>query len=76
MRTTSLSQTIDASIPMSRREFLVTSSAGLVAVTLPRGEDASLESPPLSKLALDGGEKAVNHRRNLPFARVNQNVLG
>ena len=50
---------------VSRREFLATSSAALLAANLDAAPAAAAEPATTPKLALNGGEKAVTHKTKL-----------
>lgn len=51
---------------LSRRDFLAASSAALLAGTL-EGAEEKAAGPPVSKLALHGGQKAVRQPMKLPI---------
>jgi perosamine synthetase len=53
--------------PISRREFLAASSAAVLASALTPGSSLGAEAAPASKLALNGGEKAVRPSPKLPL---------
>src|SRR5437016_1597158 len=51
---------------ISRRKFLATSSAAMLAGAIAPAQSEAAESAPVSNLALHGGEKTVKYSMKLP----------